>query len=104
MAKTNSVSPRRSIIKGSPQLSKTVSSLHLKAPSSSSRTAPSPNNPVDWKVRDHGAIVTKYPNILGTDISGTVEAVSPEVFKKGDRVTGYAAHITNGDINHGAFQ
>ncbi|KAL9006727.1 MAG: hypothetical protein Q9188_000505 [Gyalolechia gomerana] len=63
-------------------------------------------NPVDWKIQDYGLFVTKYPNILGSDISGTVEAIGPDVklFKKGDRVTGYAASNANGDINHGAFQ
>ncbi|KAI4190209.1 MAG: hypothetical protein L6R41_000955 [Letrouitia leprolyta] len=83
------------------------------------RTTPSPQgsellirnralatNPVDWKVQDHGYFFTKYPNVLGSDIAGTVEAVGTDVklFKKGDRVTGYAASIANGDPNHGAFQ
>ncbi|KAL8944896.1 MAG: hypothetical protein Q9216_000186 [Gyalolechia sp. 2 TL-2023] len=63
-------------------------------------------NPVDWKIQDHGIFVTKYPNILGSDISGTVEAAGPDakIYKKGDRVTGYAASIANSDMNHGAFQ
>ena len=46
------------------------------------------------------------PSILGTDISGTVEAVGPDVvhFKKGDRVTGFAAAMTNKKWDHGGFQ
>ncbi|KAL8851973.1 MAG: hypothetical protein Q9221_003184 [Calogaya cf. arnoldii] len=63
-------------------------------------------NPVDWKIQDNGMFITKYPNVLGSDISGTVEATGPEVkrFNKGDRVTGFANSISNQDPNHGAFQ
>ncbi|KAL8702719.1 MAG: hypothetical protein Q9201_004119 [Fulgogasparrea decipioides] len=63
-------------------------------------------NPVDWKMQDYGIIVSRYPTILGSDISGTIEAVGPSVtrFKKGDRVTGFAASIENNDPNQGAFQ
>lgn len=45
-------------------------------------------NPVDWKIQDSGYFVTKYPNILGTDVAGEVAEVGSEVknFKKGDRV------------------
>ncbi|KAL8673640.1 MAG: hypothetical protein Q9168_001946 [Polycauliona sp. 1 TL-2023] len=77
-------------------------------------------NPVDWKIQDKAffvekypnvlatdilGTVEKYPNVLGTDISGTVEAIGPEVkrFKKGDRVTGFAA-LASQNIDHGAFQ
>ncbi|KAI4094433.1 MAG: hypothetical protein LQ344_002182 [Seirophora lacunosa] len=63
-------------------------------------------NPVDWKIQDHGLFLSKYPNVLGSDICGVVEAVAPDVtlFGKGDRVAGFAASIGNSDINHGAFQ
>ena len=63
-------------------------------------------NPVDWKIQDDGRFITEYPNILGSDIAGTVEAVGPDVklFKKHDRVTGFAASVANNNIDHGAFQ
>ncbi|KAL9037579.1 MAG: hypothetical protein Q9214_005639, partial [Letrouitia sp. 1 TL-2023] len=63
-------------------------------------------NPVDWKIQDHGPFITQWPNILGSDVSGIVEAVGPKVthFKKGDRVTGFATVISNNDPSHGAFQ
>lgn len=46
-------------------------------------------NPVDWKVQAHGFLhVQIYPAVLGSDASGTVEAVGEGVsgFTKGDRV------------------
>ncbi|CCM02785.1 uncharacterized protein FIBRA_04894 [Fibroporia radiculosa] len=45
-------------------------------------------NPVDWKVQVNGIIVTDYPAVLGTDISGTVEklGVGVEDFEVGDKV------------------
>ncbi|KAG1821778.1 chaperonin 10-like protein [Suillus subaureus] len=45
-------------------------------------------NPVDYKIKDAGIIVTDYPAVLGTDIAGIVEEVGEGVenFRKGDRV------------------
>jgi len=52
-------------------------------------------NPVDWKIQASGLFVTKYPNVLGTDIAGEIVEVGAEVkdFKKGDRVLAYVLHI-----------
>jgi NADPH:quinone reductase-like Zn-dependent oxidoreductase len=45
-------------------------------------------NPVDWKMRDHDAFITKYPAVLGSDAAGTIVAVGSNVtrFIVGDRV------------------
>ncbi|CAE6537859.1 unnamed protein product [Rhizoctonia solani] len=45
-------------------------------------------NPVDWKIQDYGFFVEKYPTVLGTDGSGIIEAIGPDVsdFKVGDKV------------------
>ena len=63
-------------------------------------------NPVDWKMQKAGRFIDKYPTILGSDVSGEVEAVGSDVkhFQKGDRVTGFADVILSKDPRNGAFQ
>ena len=63
-------------------------------------------NPVDWKMQQFGFIVEKYPTILGSDVSGVVDAVGSDVkhFQKGDRVTGFADALLSKDPRNGAFQ
>ena len=63
-------------------------------------------NPVDWKIQDYDILLDKYPNVLGSDVSGVVVAVGSGVthFEVGDRVCGFAAVIYNSKIDHGAFQ
>ena len=63
-------------------------------------------NPVDWKMQRLGVIVDKYPTILGSDVSGVVDAVGSDVkhFQKGDRVTGFADGLLSKDPQNGAFQ
>ncbi|KAG2074190.1 GroES-like protein [Suillus decipiens] len=45
-------------------------------------------NPVDYKIKDTGTILTHYPAVLGSDIAGVVEELGKGVdnFRKGDRV------------------
>ncbi|KAI1849524.1 hypothetical protein JX265_013639 [Neoarthrinium moseri] len=45
-------------------------------------------NPVDWKMRDHSAFISKYPAILGSDAAGVIVDVGPDVseFQPGDHV------------------
>ncbi|ESZ94972.1 hypothetical protein SBOR_4655 [Sclerotinia borealis F-4128] len=66
-------------------------------------------NPIDHYMRDHGFVITSYPAIPGSDISGiviaagsSVPAIAPKI---GTRVTAFApAFFTQGDPDHGAFQ
>jgi len=60
-------------------------------------------NPVDWKIQTYGFFIDKFPAVLGTDLSGTVEELGQGVtgFAKGDRV------FTQGVLNvseHCSFQ
>ncbi|KAI0351747.1 GroES-like protein [Trametes cingulata] len=59
-------------------------------------------NPVDWKIQAFGAIVTKYPAVLGIDAAGVVAAVGEDVSKRalGDRVL-YQGSLY---IDHATFQ
>lgn len=45
-------------------------------------------NPVDWKIRDSGYFVDKWPTVLGSDAAGEVAALGPDVseLEVGDRV------------------
>ena len=63
-------------------------------------------NPVDWKMQRFGYFVDKYPVILGSDVSGVVDAVGTDVkhFQEGDRVTGFADVLLSKDPQNGAFQ
>ena len=63
-------------------------------------------NPVDWKIQDSGYFVTDYPNVLGTDVAGTVDSVGEGVtrFKKGDRVLAHAVGLSTGKAANGGFQ
>ena len=63
-------------------------------------------NPVDWKMQKTGRFIQQYPAILGSDISGEVDAVGSDVkhFQKGDRVTGFADGLLTKDQRNGGFQ
>ncbi|KAL0059588.1 hypothetical protein AAF712_013639 [Marasmius tenuissimus] len=45
-------------------------------------------NPADWKIRDYGFLIEKYPTILGSDVAGDVAKIGEGVqnVKVGDRV------------------
>ncbi|KAG2361295.1 chaperonin 10-like protein [Suillus spraguei] len=45
-------------------------------------------NPVDYKIKNTGTIVTHFPAVLGSDIAGIIEELGKGVdnFRKGDRV------------------
>ena len=63
-------------------------------------------NPVDWKMQRSGSFIQKYPTVLGSDVSGVVDAVGSDIrhFRKGDRVTGFADVLLSKDPQNGAFQ
>jgi NADPH:quinone reductase-like Zn-dependent oxidoreductase len=46
-------------------------------------------NPMDWKYR-RGFVARELPTVLGSDVSGTVEASRAEGFSEGDEVFGLA--------------
>ncbi|KAJ4338267.1 hypothetical protein N0V87_004035 [Didymella glomerata] len=63
-------------------------------------------NPVDWKIQDYGIFLQKYPNVLGTDVTGEVHEVGEGVthVKKGDRVLGHAFSLVSNNPAQGGFQ
>lgn len=63
-------------------------------------------NPVEWMVRDYGFGITRYPTVLGSDVSGVIEEIGPNVtkFKVGDRVVAYAGVLYTSNADHGAWQ
>lgn len=64
-------------------------------------------NPVDYKIQEYGIFLSAYPAILGTDVSGTIEAVGEGVTNvaKGDRVLAYAVSLgLGGKPDYAAFQ
>ena len=63
-------------------------------------------NPVDWKMQDDGLFVGSFPIVLGSDISGVIEAVgsAESRFHKGDHVAGFADVLITHDSRSAAFQ
>lgn len=65
------------------------------------RVAAASINPLDWKIRNGDMKImtgSKFPRAMGTDFSGTVEAVGPNVtgFKVADAVVGTVPLKTSG--------
>ncbi|KAF4951624.1 hypothetical protein FSARC_12867 [Fusarium sarcochroum] len=63
-------------------------------------------NPSDWKVQGLGAIVNKFPAVLGSDLAGVVVSVGYGVkrFQPGDRVMGFALGMVQGNNDGAALQ
>ncbi|KAL1625540.1 hypothetical protein SLS56_007287 [Neofusicoccum ribis] len=64
-------------------------------------------NPVDWKIQEFAGLPLPYPNILGSDLAGTVEEVGEGVTRltKGQRVmAGFSPSIATGNPANGAYQ
>lgn len=63
-------------------------------------------NGLDWKQRDFGLFVPRWPHVLGIEGAGVIEAVGSDVkhFKPGDEVTAWEVGIVNGDEWGGAYQ
>lgn len=60
-------------------------------------------NTVNWKMQQFAYFLEIYPAILGSDVSGVVDAVGSDVkhFQKG-RVTGFADGLLSKDPQNGA--
>ncbi|KAF2449534.1 GroES-like protein [Karstenula rhodostoma CBS 690.94] len=63
-------------------------------------------NPVDYKIQDTGALVSKWPYVLGEDIAGEVVEVGSGVtsLQKGDRVAAFALNIVTQNQANAGFQ
>lgn len=63
-------------------------------------------NPVDWKIQQYGAFVTKWPTIVGEDIAGEIIEVGEQVtrFSKGQRVITHSTAFLNQSADKAGFQ
>jgi NADPH:quinone reductase-like Zn-dependent oxidoreductase len=63
-------------------------------------------NGLDWKQRDFGILVSRWPHVLGIEGAGVVEAVGSEVksLQVGDEVTGIMGGRAHGQDWGGSFQ
>jgi len=65
-------------------------------------------NPVDAQMQEHDIFQSRYPCILGCEVSGSIFDVSETIpatrFKEGDRVLAECNAIGSGDVAEGAFQ
>jgi NADPH:quinone reductase-like Zn-dependent oxidoreductase len=63
-------------------------------------------NGLDYKQRDFGLFINRWPHVLGVEGAGVVEAVGSEVrsLQPGDEVTGLMAGRAHGESWGGAYQ
>ena len=63
-------------------------------------------NGLDWKQRDIGVLVERWPHVLGIESAGVVEAVGSDVhdLNVGDEVLAWAAGRAHAQSWGGAFQ
>lgn len=63
-------------------------------------------NGLDWKQRDTGLFISRWPHVLGVEGAGVVEAVGSDVkhLQLGDEVTAWEVGMAHGDDWGGAYQ
>ena len=63
-------------------------------------------NGLDWKQRDFGVLVERWPHVLGIEGAGIVEAVGSDVrdLRRGDEVTAWMAGAAHGEDWGGSYQ
>ncbi|CRG83623.1 hypothetical protein PISL3812_00977 [Talaromyces islandicus] len=63
-------------------------------------------NGLDWKQRDSGMFVPRWPHVLGVEGAGVIEAIGSDVkdLQLGDEVAAWEVGMVNGDEWGGAYQ
>jgi NADPH:quinone reductase-like Zn-dependent oxidoreductase len=63
-------------------------------------------NGLDWKQRDSGMFISRWPHILGVEGAGVIEAVGSDVkhLQPGDEVMAWEVGMAHGEEWGGAYQ